>query len=253
MSTSPIFYSLLSVLLVSTVSLAGISLFMFHESLVRRMLLVFVGFSTGGLLGEVFLHILPEMVAGSGNITVGFLWILGGILGSFVVEKVIHWRHCHCSALPGHEDHIQPMGTMNLVGDGLHNFIDGALIAGSFLVSPSIGFATTIAVVLHEIPQEIGDFAVLLMSGFSARRALFFNFLFGCMAFLGAGIVLFTSRSLPWADEILLPLAAGNFLYLAGSDLIPELHKESRLPHAILQLVAILAGISVMSVLKIIG
>lgn len=254
MSSSPVLLSLASVLVVSGVSLVGVMLFALRENLVRRMLLLLVGFSTGGLLGDVFLHILPEMTALSGSISTGFLWILGGMLGSFVVEKVIHWRHCHCSALPAHDDaHIHPMGTMNLIGDGLHNFIDGALIAGSYLISPQIGLATTLAVVLHEIPQEIGDFAILLFSGFTARRAILFNLLTALTAFAGAVVVLFAMRSSSWTETILLPLAAGNFLYLAGSDLIPELHKETRIPHAVAQLISIMAGIAVMALLKAYG
>lgn len=250
MTLSPVLLSFLSVLLVSLVSLIGIALFALREHVVRRMLLLLVGFSTGGLLGDVFLHILPEMLISHGSPTRGFLWILGGILGSFIVEKVIHWRHCHCSALPGHEDHIHPMGIMNLIGDALHNFIDGALIAGSYLVSPTLGFATTTAVLLHEIPQEIGDFAILLMSGFTTRRALLFNLLSGGLAFAGVILVLFGIRAFPWAQQVLLPIAAGNFLYLAGSDLIPELHKETRLLHTLYQLCAILLGIALMMVLK---
>ncbi len=245
--TSPIVLSLVGVILVSLISLVGIALFALNERLVRRLLLPLIGFSTGALLGDVFIHMLPEMAEEEhfGN---RLLLILAGILFSFIIEKVIHWRHCHCPGLPLQDDshHVHPMGIMNLIGDGMHNFIDGALIAGSFLVSTPIGIATTIAVILHEIPQEIGDFAILLYSGFARGKALLFNLLSGCVAILGTLLVLFTATALPMAGAWLLPIAAGNFLYIAGSDLIPELHKDTRLSRALLQLLTILIGVGVM-------
>ena len=140
---------------------------------------------------------------------------------------------------------------MNLIGDGIHNFIDGALIAGSFIVSIEIGIATTVAVALHEIPQEIGDFAVLLYSGFSGKKALLFNFFSALTALAGAIIVLIFSNSLPLIGACLLPLAAGNFLYIAGSDLIPELHKETRIKQAVIQLVCMIGGIGIMYTLTV--
>ncbi|MDD5623735.1 MAG: ZIP family metal transporter [Candidatus Peribacteraceae bacterium] len=254
MPPSPALLSLAGVLVVSAISLIGIFTFALQERLVRACLLPLIGFSTGALLGDVFLHMLPEM-AEKPQFGGQLLLVLGGILLSFVIEKFIHWRHCHCSALPhGDEDeHLHPVGIMNLIGDGIHNFIDGALIAGSFLVAPSIGIATTVAVILHEIPQEIGDFAILLFSGFSRSKALFFNALSGGVALLGAVAVLLSTRVVPLAGTLLLPIAAGNFLYLAGSDLIPELHKEARLPHALLQLFTICAGIAVMASLKLVN
>jgi len=254
MFESPILWSLASTFLVGAISLVGISLFILQERLIRRLLLHLVGFSTGALLGDVFLHILPELAEQQKDLALKFLFVLGGILLSFVIEKVIHWRHCHCSALPSSSAHIHPVGVMNLVGDGIHNFVDGALIAGSFLTGIPVGIATTIAVMLHEIPQEIGDFAILLFSGFTSKKALFWNFLSGCIAVVGALAALFLSaRFLPIAGEFILPIAAGNFLYLAGSDLIPELHKETRIKQAFLQLACILAGIGMMALLKLLG
>jgi zinc and cadmium transporter len=253
MSSSPALLSLISVFLVSAVSLVGMTTFALKEHFVRKLLTTLIAFSTGALLGDVFIHILPESTGEPGDSLSPFFLMLGGLLLSFVIEKFIHWRHCHCPALPERSGHIHPVGVMNLIGDGLHNFIDGALIAGSYLLNPTVGLATTLAVVLHEIPQEIGDFAILLFSGFSVTRALFMNFLTACVAFLGAALVLAAARSIPSLETLLLPVAAGNFLYIAGSDLIPELHKEARLPHAIVQLAAILAGIGVMQILSFLG
>ncbi|MDD5103082.1 MAG: ZIP family metal transporter [Candidatus Peribacteraceae bacterium] len=249
MLSSPLLLTLLSVLLVSLISLVGIVLFSLHERLIRKSLLLLVGFSAGALLGDVFIHIFPEMLEKEGFAFSPFLLVLGGMLLSFVIEKVIHWRHCHCSALPKDSMHIHPVGIMNLIGDAIHNFIDGALIAGSYLINPQIGVATTIAVVLHEIPQEIGDFAVLLFSGFTTKRATLFNLLSACTAFAGAIVVLAAAHSLPFLGMYLLPIAAGNFLYIAGADLMPELHKETRLSRAVLQLIVILLGLSVMQLL----
>jgi zinc and cadmium transporter len=251
MTDSPALLTLASVILVSAISLIGIVTFALHEHFVRRILLPLVGFSTGALLGDVFLHMFPEMTGDPAAFPRKLLLVLAGILLSFIIEKIIHWRHCHCSALPSkHESHIHPMGMMNLIGDGIHNILDGALIAGSFLVSVPLGIATTLAVVFHEIPQEIGDFAVLLYSGFTRGRALFLNVLSGLAAIAGAVIVLLFAKALPVLGDFLLPIAAGNFLYIAGSDLIPELHKETRLFHALLQLLTILIGIGIMALLK---
>lgn len=250
---SPLALSLLSVTTISLTSFAGVLVFMLFERPMRRLLLLLVGFSAGALLGDVFIHMFPEMLSSTWQIVAApFLLVLVGMLLSFVIEKIIHWRHCHCSALPRESMHVHPVGIMNLIGDGLHNFIDGAIIAGSFLISPVIGFTTTLAVILHEIPQEIGDFAVLLYSGFPPRKAVLFNVLSACTAFLGVAAVFLSYSAVPALTAVLLPLAAGNFLYIAGADLIPELHKESRLPHAVLQFTVILLGAGTMMLLTVI-
>ena len=158
------------------------------------------------------------------------------------------WRHDHAAE---HTHPIHPVGYINLVADGLHNFIDGVLIGASYLVSMPIGLATTIAVILHEIPQEIGDFGVLLHAGFSRRRALWLNFLTATIAILGAVISLLVGARLHHFSAGVLPLAAGGFIYIAGSDLVPELHKEREPPQAAVQLIAIGVGIGLMLLLKL--
>lgn len=236
---------------VSLISLIGVIPLVVSKRL-RACVLFLVSFSVGALLGDVFLHIVPEM-AESGEIERGAELILLGMLISFVIEKLIHWRHCHTLPDDNHEhchDHHHHIGIMSLFADALHNFIDGALIAASFLVDVQVGVATTIAVALHEIPQEIGDFAVLLHSGFTKKKALLFNLLAACGAIVGAiGVLLFQS-SIPIAESVLLPIAAGNFLYIAGVDLIPELHKETRISNSIMQLMSIVGGIGIMYALK---
>jgi zinc and cadmium transporter len=163
------------------------------------------------------------------------------------MEKIIHWHHCHL--LPEDEQehgHRHDVGAMSLFGDGVHNFIDGLAIASSFLVSVPVGLSTTIAVVFHEIPGEIGDFAILLHAGYSKKRALFFNFLSALTAVAGAILALLGQQYFGSLNVFLLPFAAGNLLYIAGSDLIPELHREEGFRKSVLQLIAMVAGIAVM-------
>lgn len=230
----------LSVLAVSLASLAGVFLLSLHQSLLRKALLALVSFAAGAMFANVFLHILPETMEVAPNIHVAFRLVLLGILLSFLLEKFIHWHHCH--TLDCHHPHA--IGTMMLIGDGVHNVTDGILIAATYLVDTSLGIATTIAVLLHEIPQEIGDFAVLLHSGYSRSQALLWNFLSALTAFLGAFVVLLLREYVDGMEIVLLPIIAGNFLYIAGSDLIPELHKESQLKNACVQLLAMVAGIA---------
>ena len=236
---------LLSVIGVSLLSLLGILFLLIDEKLIRSSLLYFVSFSTGALFGDVFIHILPDLAEDHERFPQAMLVILLGIVFSFVIEKVVHWRHCH--TLPGEDhEHYHPVGIISVIGEGMHNFIDGIVIAAGFLASTPIGIATTLAVVFHEIPHEIGNFAILLHSGFGRKRALLLNLLSASTAVLGTILVLLTNRSFAGLTSFILPFAAGNLLYIAGSDLIPELHKHTRVHQGILQLIAMLAGMGLM-------
>ncbi len=239
-------YTLLSVLIISLLSLVGVFILSLREALLRRILIYLVSFSTGAILGNVFLHLLPEVIDSMPQEPSGLTFVLYGILLSFIVEKFIHWRHCHDIECVGH---VHPAGSLILIGDGVHNLLDGILIATAYLVSIPVGISTTIAVILHEIPQELGDFAVMLHSGMTKGRALFLNFLSALTAFLGVLLVFGLSQSVSNIEIFLLPLAAGNFLYIAGSDLIPELHKDTSFHNAIVQLICMIAGIGLMHVL----
>ncbi len=234
-----------SVLGVSLVSLTGVFLLLMHESVLRRILPTLVSFSTGALLGDVFLHMLPEMTE-DGATNMSWLIVLAGILASFILEKFIHWHHCHVVKC---DEHHHPLGIMNLVGDFLHNGIDGVLIAGSYLVSIELGIATTVAVLFHEIPQEIGDVGILLYSGYSRAKTILFNFGTALSSIVGALIIIALQTSSTDVAAVLLPFAAGNFLYIAGSDLIPELHKETAPHRSLVQLIGIVVGIGVMAAL----
>ena len=243
MSTQ-ILSALVSVMGISLISFVGIAFFLAKESFVQRVMIYLVSFSTGALFGNVFLHMLPEIAEEHGFSLFTSSLILTGIVLSFCIEKFVHWNHCH--HMPS-KDHYHPVGTMTLVADGLHNIVDGIVIAASFYVDIRLGIATTLAVALHEIPQEIGDYALLLYSGYSRSRALLFNFLSGLTAVLGAVLTIVAIEFAEHAIMYIVPIAAGNLLYIAGSDLIPELHKHSKPFQSFLQLLSILAGVLTMS------
>lgn len=239
-------YTILSVLIVSIVSLIGIFTIGLKEKKIHSFAIILVSLAAGTLLGDAFIHLIPEAFEHNKNTT--SMYILTGILLFFVVEKFIHWRHCHndidCQV---HKKHLVPM---NIIGDSIHNLIDGMLIAASFSASITTGIATTIAVVLHEIPQEIGDFGILVYSGIKIPKALFINFLTALTALLGAAITLLIGTKFITFTQNLIPIAAGGFIYIAGTDLIPELHHEIGLKKALKQLSLLALGILIMYTLK---
>ncbi len=241
-------YALGSVFLVSLVSLVGAFTLSFGMARVKKWLLLFVSFSAGTLLGDAFLHLLPEVVEEAGFTPQISFGVLAGILVWFIIEKFIQWHHCH-HVHDDEDSHIHPFAILNLVGDFLHNILDGMIIAASFIVSIPVGIATTIAVILHEIPQEMSDFGVLMHGGFSRARALFMNFLSGLGAILGGIFALFAAGQIEGVEMLLVPFAAGSFIYIATADLIPELHKEVRVNESIKHLVALLLGIVAMAAL----
>lgn len=236
-------YSLLAVIIVSLISLVGVTTLALRGDKLQRILLFLVSFAVGGLFGDAFIHLIPQAFEKMGNNVIVPLLVLAGILLFFVLEKFVRWRHCH---VPTSQSHPHPVVFMNLIGDGVHNLIDGMVIAASFLVSFPIGLATTLAVILHEIPQEMGDFGVLVHGGLSINRALLFNFLTALAAILGALISLLIGPYVKDYALMVMPITAGGFIYMAGSDLIPSLHDESDPKRSGLQFAAILLGIAVM-------
>jgi len=242
------FYSILSVVIVSLVSLIGIFALSIKVEKLKRILIFFLAFSAGALMGDAFIHLLPEIINEAGFGLNVALYVLSGILLFFILEKVIHWQHCH---MPITKNHIHPFAKMNLLGDSLHNFIDGLIIAASYMINVPTGIATTIAVVVHEIPQEIGDFGVLLHGGYTKGKALLLNFGTALLAVLGA-IVALLMGSIDGIEVVLTGIAAGGFIYIAGSDLIPELHKETAISKSFGQIVAFILGILVMVTLILI-
>lgn len=239
-------YTIGSVVLVSGISLVGVIAIGLRENFLKKLLLFLVSFSAGGLLGGAFLHLIPEMVEANGFGITEAVYVLTGIMTFFVLEKFICWRHCH---IPTSKTHPHPFAFMNLIGDLFHNFIDGLVIAGTYLVSIPLGISTTIAVILHEIPQEIGDFGVLLHGGFSKKKAIFLNFAVTLSAVLGAVLILLIGPKVSNIEHFLIPFTAGGFLYIAGSDLIPELHKETKPLNSLGQFASLLLGIGAMGLL----
>ena len=234
---------ILSVVAVSLISLIGILFIFLKRKTLDNLLLFFVSLSVGSLLGGAFLHLIPESFGTGGfSLKISFL-ILGGIVLFFVIENFIHWRHCH---IPTSKHHPHPLGMMNLIGDGIHNLVDGLVIAAAYFVNIPLGIVTTLAVITHEIPQEIGDFGVLLYAGYSKKKALFFNFLSALTAMVGAVMGILFSENYQAFVLIIIPIAAGGFLYIAGSDLIPEIHKRQEKKFQLKNLAGIILGILVM-------
>lgn len=237
--------TLISVFLISLISLIGILTLSLREKVLGKILIYLVSLSTGTLLGGAFIHLIPESFEHKGISTP--LYILIGILIFFILEKIIHWRHCHESHCEAHHRHA--FSYTIFFGDTLHNFIDGSLIAASFMVDVSLGIATTVAVALHEIPQEIGDFGALVYSGFSKVKALLFNFLSSLSAFVGAILVLIIGGESSQIIEYMVPITAGGFIYIAMADLMPELHKNNKTSQSLGQLFFIILGVLAMAML----
>lgn len=239
-------YTLISVLIVSLISLIGVFIFSWKHEKIHKVLIFFVSFAAGTLLGDAFIHLIPEAMENS-KISVP-LFILLGFMIFFALEKVIHWRHCHDEHC---EKHTHVLSYVIFFGDAIHNLIDGVIIAASYLVSIPVGIATTLAVVMHEIPQEIGDFGSLIYAGFTKKKALMYNFISALAAIFGAVAALAISANVRGFAEALVPIAAGGFIYIASADMIPELHKhgKEKIGHSIWQLVVMGLGIAVMAAL----
>jgi len=241
---------MISVILISLVSLIGVLSISLSITRLRSMTLCLVSFAVGGLLGDAFIHLLPESFKELGTNLAVSLYAIVGILIFFVLEKFLRWRHCH---IPTSEEHMHPFAAMNLVGDSVHNLLDGMLVGASYVVSIPIGISTTLAVLLHEIPQEVGDFGVLIHAGLSVKRALAFNFLTALTAVLGAVLSIFLGQSVKDFSLFMLPVTAGGFLYIAGSDLIPELHQQVEISKSLCQLALIILGVGIMAFLLFVG
>lgn len=236
-------YAFLSVLVVSLISLIGLFTLSIKVEKLKIFLIYLIAFSAGALFGDAFIHLLPELINVNGfEIKISF-FILLGISSFFVLEKIVYWKHCH---MPISKDHVHSFAIMNLIGDGLHNFIDGLVIGVSYIVSVPIGITTTVAVLIHEIPQEIGDFGVLIHGGFSKKKALLLNFASALLAVLGVIVAFIASSFFDKFEVFLISLTIGGFIYIAGSDLIPELHKEFTIKKAFLQFLAFALGIALM-------
>ncbi|MCH7604723.1 ZIP family metal transporter [Patescibacteria group bacterium] len=232
---------------ISFLSLSGVMLLFLREDLFRRLSIFLVAFAAGTLMGVAFLDLLPEAVGMLDELGNSFVFILIGFLTFFLIEKTLHWHHTH-RADPKHA----PLGMLSLVGDAFHNFIDGIILAAIFLVDVRLGMAATVAVALHEIPQEISEFGVLVYSGFSRQRALFLNFISATTVIVGGVVGFFlVGAMIQWLPLFLL-FAVGTFLYLAASDFVPEIRKEEGVARSIQIFLIFVAGLLFMWLLSLV-
>lgn len=230
----------------SLIALVGAFTLILKENTLKKIILPLVAFSAGAFMGGAFLHLIPEAIAKTGLQLDTFLWVLIGFSIFFMLEQFIHWHHCH--KVPS--EHKKPVTYMILIADGVHNFIGGLAIAGSFMVSIHTGVVTWIACALHEIPQELGDFGILIHGGFRKHTALLLNFISALTVVLGGLTAYFISLSVD--ATFLLPFAAGNFIYIASSDLIPEVKHGERLMVGLLHFLMFLLGVGLLLAIKLI-
>jgi zinc and cadmium transporter len=243
-------FSICATIVVSLVSLIGIFFLTWNKTKLQGIVFILVSFAVGALFGDAFFHLIPESTSLHTNPHItGYLIVLG-LLVFFILEKFLLWRHDHSPEATEHQ--LKPLGFMSLAADGVHNFIDGVLIGASFMVSPELGVTTTIAIVLHEIPQEIGDFGILTHSGFSVKKAIGLNLATALTAVLGAVLVLLVGERVEHLVNYIVPIAAGGFIYLAGSDLIPELKKETGFRKSIIQIACIIGGLLLIAAFHIV-
>ena len=248
---SVLYWILLSTLVGAALSVAAAAAIAYRASQadVSRL----ISYAVGTLLGAAFLEILPHAVETAASIHQLSATVLGGILLFFMLEKFVLWRHCHVESCEAHDHRIEQgdaetgdhgrTGMMILVGDTFHNFVDGILIAAAFMSDIQLGLVTTIAIIAHEIPQEVGDFVILLHSGFSRARALVFNLLSSVATLAGGLLAYFALQSLQNLVPPLLGLAAASMIYISVADLIPGLHKRPEIGATAEQVTLIALGV----------
>lgn len=239
-----IIYAFIAVLFVSAISLVGVMLLLLKRPVLSRIMPLLLAVSSGVMLGNTFFDLIPESVEHLSQSA--YLYILAGIIVFFSVEKMLNWHH-HTEG--DHPGETKSAGYLSLIGDAIHNFIDGVLIGGAFIVSIPLGITVAVAVTAHEIPHELADFTILIHCGFSNRKALFYNFLSASTAIAGTCVVILFAAVEKSFVPYLIPFAAGNFLYIAMSDLIPELHKSRSRMSSIIQIFALIAGAVAISLL----
>lgn len=236
----------------SIAALIGGVLLLSREKLAHKISHVLASFAAGALLGAAFFDLLPEAAeaieeSGGDHMTV-FVWVVIGIVSFYLLERTIHWFHHHSfehDSNKNHDHHKKPIIPLIMLGDSMHNFVDGVAIAVTFMVNPAVGITTALAVAAHEIPQEIGDFGVMLHEGLSRKKILLFNVASAAFSFAGALLAYFIGAQIQGILPIALSLTAGFFIYIALSDLLPEIHHEEKKGYAIVETVFLLLGIIV--------
>lgn len=238
-------YAVIASIAVSMISLVGIVALVIKDEVLNKVIIFMVAFAAGSLIGGAFLDIIPEAAEYIPNMTHLFLFVILGYVLFFIIEKYLHWRHCHDSHCEIHR-----FTYLNIMGDIIHNFGDGLIIGAIFLTDINAGIAVTLAIIFHEIPHEIGNFTVLVYGGFSKFKALFFNFLTALFAIVGTIVGYYFASRIQGFSTIVFPLAAGGFIYIASCDLIPELHKETDGKKSALIMIIFSVGIILMYLLK---
>ncbi len=232
--------------LVGLISLTGIVFFVTKTN-INKLTFYFVSLASGTMLGSAFLHLIPEALEQNTHRTL--MAVCGGVFFFFILEKLLVWRHCHSHPF-SHDHHRPTAARMVIFGDAIHNFIDGAIIASSFLVSREVGISVTAAILLHEIPQEIGDFGILVHGGYSMKQALGINLITATTAIFGSIITYFFLEAAPFSQTILIPFTAGGFLYIALADLIPQLHEQTTIKETLGQIALLASGFGLMAMFK---
>ncbi|MBI4021043.1 MAG: ZIP family metal transporter [Candidatus Aenigmarchaeota archaeon] len=240
---------LASVVIVSLISVVGVVTLSLRKDALAKVLMLLVALGAGTLIGGALFDLIPEALELGGNVALQY--IAGGIVLFFVIERVIHAHHHHHITEDSQEaEHLRrPFAVLNLIGEAIHNFLDGTIIAASYLLGFELGVAATIAIIFHEIPQEIGDFGILVKGGFSVRKALQYNLLVALTAVVGALVVVFAAGLVEGLELFLISIAGGGFLYIALANLIPELHHERSTVKQVLQTIFLIVGIALLFVI----
>lgn len=238
-------YAIISSIIVSIISLVGIVSLAVKPAVLDKIIFMLISFAAGSLVGASFLHILPEIVEHTSQMHV-FSWVVTGFVIFFLLEKYFYWRHCH----KGEKCEVHPVGYLNLVGDALHNFVDGMFIGSSFYAGKDVGLVAAVAVILHEVPQELGDFGILVYSGFSRSKALILNLIVSLTAIVGVFVGYLLCAKIENISYHILAIVAGGFIYVASCDLIPEIHREKQLPKSVFSLGLFVLGILFIGLIK---
>ena len=233
-----------SSLLMCLIALVGVVTLSLNEKTLHRLLLPLVALSAGSLLGGAFFHMIPESIEKIGNNLSVYVYVIIGFAFFLLIEQLLHWHHCHRE-----DTHCKkPQTYLILVGDGIHNFIGGIAVAGTFLIDIRLGISTWLAAAAHEVPQELGDFGVLVHGGWSPKKALLLNLL-SASTFLLGGLVTYSLSFSNWI-YYLIPFAAGNFIYIGASDLVPEVNKHESFYRNLLHFCCFCLGLAFLFVLR---
>jgi len=232
-------------IVVSLISFVGAISLLLSEKNLNRILIVLIGFSAGGLIGGAFLHILPESLEHCPDAVEVFVYCIIGFLIFLFLERYLYWRHCHEERC-----RVHTFTYLNLIGNTIHNFTDGLIIGASFITSVNLGLIATLAIIFHEIPQELGDFGVLIYGGFGKAKAMLYNFLSALTAILGTFAGYYFAQRISGFSSVILPIAAGGFIYIAACDLIPEIHKQTDMKKSNFSMIAFVIGILLMYLVK---